>query len=86
VDDAAVIRSLLQTADVLEATTRARLRLAADAQHDWTGRTRATFDDELARHVRRALDLADACRRAASAVAAAESESRFTLHRAHAPV
>lgn len=71
----AAIAALRAAASTIDTTTDARVRTAAEAQRDWVGRTRATFDDELRRHVRTAADLASACRSAAASIEAAVADA-----------
>lgn len=75
------VRALLGAAATIDATTDARVRLAAEAQQDWVGRARDTFDEELRRHVRAAADLASACRSAAAAIEAAAHDARVEQRR-----
>ena len=73
----AAISALRSTADLLDRQTDARVRLAADAQREWRGRARDTFDVELARIVRQAADLAAALRSSARSIEAAAHEARL---------
>lgn len=77
----ATVAALRTAAVTVDATTEARVRLAREAQRDWAGRARVTFDDELRRHVRAAADLAGACRAAAAAIEAASDEARIEQRR-----
>ena len=77
----AAVSALRAAASTIDATTEARLRAAADAQRDWAGRARVRFDDELARQVRAAADLAAACRAAAAAIERAADDARIEQRR-----
>jgi uncharacterized protein YukE len=75
------IAALRSMATLLDTTTDARVRLAAEAQRDWAGRSRIAFDAELARTTRQAADLAAACRAAAASIEAAAEDARIEQRR-----
>ena len=77
----AAVEALRATASLLDTQTDARVRLAAEAQREWRGAARRTFDDELRRLVREAADLTDACRRAAAAIEGAAAEAGLEQRR-----
>ncbi len=77
----AAIDALRSTAALLDRQVEHRMRLAAAAQQEWRGPARATFDDEFTRLVRRAGDLAEACRIAAVRISDAAEAARVEQRR-----
>lgn len=69
------VMQLRRTADVVEAETSRRVRVAQRALMSWSGPQAEVFVDELRRRVREADDLAAACRRAASQLEAAAAQA-----------
>ena len=69
------VNALRRAADLLDRSVQERLSVAREAQQEWRGRYRDQFDEELARIVARARDLAAQFREAAGRIAAASQRA-----------